>query len=234
MAPVARELSSRCGILEPLQTAASLPGQIDELSTTLREVGHPPVTLIGFSWGAWLSFMLSANYPQLVERLILVSGGPFEDRFATAIQETRLNRLSSADRIAVSSALEVLSDPAGKERNAAFARLGTLLSKADAHDPVETEGEVIDYRVDIFESVWRDAAELRKSGKLLELGTHIRCPVIAIHGSYDPHPAQGVMEPLSAVLEDLRFIPLERCGHKPWIERRARDEFYAILEELLP
>jgi pimeloyl-ACP methyl ester carboxylesterase len=89
--------------------------------------------------------------------------------------------------------------------------------------------EVLDCQVEIFQSVWKDAAELRRSGKLLELGNRIQCPVVAIHGDYDPHPAEGVQEPLSAILRDFRFILLKNCGHMPWIERRARDRFYGIL-----
>ncbi len=74
---------------------------------------------------------------------------------------------------------------------------------------------------------------MRRSGKLLEMGREITSPVVAIHGDYDSHPAEGVEKPLSAVLTDFRFILLENCGHKPWIERQARERFFAVLEEEL-
>ena len=48
-----------------------------------------------------------------------------------------------------------------------------------------------------------------------------------------PHPPEGVQKPLSAVLKDFRFILLKNCGHLPWIERQARDNFYAVLKEAL-
>jgi len=57
--------------------------------------------------------------------------------------------------------------------------------------------------------------ELRKSGKLLKLGKQIKYPVIAIHGDYDPHPAEGVLIPLSSILKYFRFLLLKHCGHKP-------------------
>ena len=63
MAPVARELSLVSGVLEPLQTAATIEGQIGELKDILKKNGHLPVTLIGWSWGAWLSFIFAAQYP---------------------------------------------------------------------------------------------------------------------------------------------------------------------------
>jgi pimeloyl-ACP methyl ester carboxylesterase len=233
MAPVARELASGWGILEPLQTAASLEGQVQELKTVLEQDGDLPVTLIGFSWGAWLSFIFAADHPASVEKLILVGSGGYEARYAAGIHETRLNRLSEEDRTEVQSLIKVLDDPAAGDKSAAFARFGALFSKADAYDPMGYESEVIEYQAGIFESVWKDAAELRRSGRLLELGKRIQCPVVAIHGDYDPHPAEGVQKPLSAILKSFRFVLLKNCGHMPWIERQARDEFYRILKEEL-
>lgn len=236
MAPVARELAFRWGVLEPLQTATSLEGQIEELKTVLEKNGDLPFTLIGFSWGAWLSFIFATNYPAFAKKLILIGSGPYEVKYAARIRETRLNRLSEEDRAEVKSVIEILNNPAAEDKKTAFARLGALFLKADGYNPIiceSDESEVIDCQVDIFQSVWKDAAELRRSGKLLELGKHIKCLVVAIHGDYDPHPAEGVKKPLARVLKDFRFIPLERCGHKPWIERQARERFYGILKEEL-
>jgi len=233
MAPVARELASGWGVLEPLQTAASLEGQIEELKAVLEKNGDLPVTLIGFSWGAWLSLIFAANYPAIVRKLILIGSGGYEEKYAARIGETRLNRLSEEDRTEAKSLIGVLDNPAAEDKSAAFARLGALFTKADAYDPIMYESEAADCQWDIFQSVWKDAAELRRSGKLRELGKHIECPVVAIHGDYDPHPAAGVQEPLSAILKSFRFILLKSCGHMPWIERQARDKFYGILKEEL-
>ena len=233
MAPVAREIASGWGVLEPLQTAASLEGQIEELKTVLEENAEVPVTLIGFSWGAWLSLLVAARYASLVKKLILVGSGPFEEKYAAGIQKTRLNRLTEEERREVESLYEILDDPAAEDRKAAFARFGALFSKADAYDPIESEAEIVDYDPDIFQAVWNQAAELRRSGRLLELAKSVKCPVVAIHGDCDPHPAEGVEEPLSAILKNFRFILLSNCGHKPWVERRAKDRFYEVLKQEL-
>ena len=71
------------GVLEPLQTERSIRAQVEELKSQLQECAAPPFTLIGFSWGAWLSLILAAQYPHLVERLILIGSGPFEQKYAT-------------------------------------------------------------------------------------------------------------------------------------------------------
>jgi pimeloyl-ACP methyl ester carboxylesterase len=233
MAPVARELASDRGILEPLQTADSLAGQVEELRATLEEHGELPVTLIGWSWGAWLSFILAANYPACVRKLVLVGSGPFEAKYAASIRETRLGRLNKEERAEVESLEEMPKDPQAKDKRVAFARFGRLFSKADAYDPIEHESDVIEYQVDVFHNVWKDAAEMRRTGKLLELAERIACPVIAIHGDHDPHPAEGVQKPLSAALESFRFVLLQNCGHTPWFERQARNEFFKALKEEL-
>jgi len=233
MAPVALELASGRGILEPLQTAASPKRQIEELKTVLEENGDLPVTLIGFSWGAWLSFIFAAKYPSLVKKLILVGSGPYEEKYATRILQTRLNRLSEKDRTETESIIEILNNTAAEDKNTVFARFGAVLSKVDTYDPIINESEVIECPYDIYQSVWKDAAEMRRSGELLELGQNIKCSVVAIHGDYDPHPAKGVQKPLSAILKNFRFIMLKNCGHRPWIERIAKDRFYEILKEEL-
>ena len=233
MAPVARELSSVGGIIEPLQTADTLEGQVQELRAVLEENGGLPVSIIGFSWGGTLGYILAARYPALVKKLILVGSGPFEERYAASIMETRLSRLDQQAGSELVSLMTALEDPATSDKNALFARLGRLMTDADTYEPLSQECEILEYRYDIYKGVWPQAAELRRSGRLLELGKRIRCPVVAIHGDYDPHPAAGVKEPLSRALKGFRFFLLAKCGHYPWRERQARDEFYSILKKEL-
>lgn len=232
MAPVARELSLSWGILEPLQTSASIEGQLQELQTVLNKHGDFPVILIGHSWGAWLSFVFAARHPAVVRKLILIGSGPFEEEYASRIMEIRLSRLNPDERLEIHALGEALNDPGVRDKNATLAQFGKLMSKADSFNllPFHSEEEELEYQGDIFQSVWKEAEELRRSGRLLETGKQIQCPVVAIHGDYDPHPFEGVERPLSQVVKDFRFILLENCGHYPWKERNARDRFYEILK----
>ncbi len=230
MAPVARELSYFGGVLEPLQTASTLEGQVQELNAVLEKKGDLPVTLIGFSWGAMLSFIYTARYPSSVKKLILIGSGAYEEKYARNIMSTRLSRLNKEEKAEALSLMENLNDPDIEDKNTPMARLGKLISKADSYDPLPYESEILECQYDIHQSVWDQARELRSSGKLLELGKRIQCPVVAIHGDYDPHPPEGIKGPLSSILKDFRFILLEKCGHSPWIERGARDRFYNILK----
>jgi pimeloyl-ACP methyl ester carboxylesterase len=233
MAAVADELSKNTGVLEPLQTQNSVSGQIEELHNVLEKHAGLPVTLIGHSWGAWLAFVFAAYYPALVKKLILVSSGPFEAKYAAGIEAERLGRLSEEDRVELLKLWETIYSSGDSEQDKAMGRIGALVAKADTLAPLPPQHfempDSLKVSVDIFNKVMPEALELRASGKLISLGEQIKCPVVAIHGDYDTHPAEGVKEPLSRVLKDFKFILLRKCGHEPWIERYARDEFFRVL-----
>lgn len=233
MAPVARELSQRRGILEPLQTAGSIDGQVSELRAALELNAEPPVVLVGHSWGAWLSFMLAAQHPRLVRKLVLIASGPFEEAWVPLMNGTLERRLTPEEKLLAIEYSRCLEDPACRDRTGIFERFGSLMTRAGAYDPVSPEPSGVEYRPDIFLSIMKEAVPLRKSGRLLEMGKKIVCPVVAIHGDHDHHPDRGVEEPLSRVLKDFRFIRLDKCGHYPWNERLARERFYRVLEREL-
>ncbi|WP_319508842.1 alpha/beta hydrolase [uncultured Methanolobus sp.] len=233
VAELARGLSDKNGVLEPLQTSMNIDGQVNELRKILKKQGKLPLSLVGHSWGAWLSFILAARYPSYVKKLILVASGPFEERYASAIMKTRLDRMSESEIGEYLRLSSSMSDPSVANKNHVFAKFGKLISAADSFDLVPYEGVYAGFRHDVNKSVWNEASYLRKSGKLLSMGEDIRCPVVAIHGNHDPHPFEGVKEPLSKVVRDFRFILLENCGHYPWQEKHASEEFYRVMEKEL-
>jgi pimeloyl-ACP methyl ester carboxylesterase len=232
MAPIARELGNVRGVLEPLQTTDTLDGQVRELKNVLVKHCQSPVTVIGFSWGAWLGWLLAARHPELVGKLILISSGPFEEKYAgSSIMSTRMQRLSEAEQAEAATLLRKLEDPDAKTDNTTLSRFGELMTIADSFDLLDDYDTTVTLRGNIFQRVWPQASQLRSNGKLLAVGKDIHCPVVAIHGDHDPHPADGVSRPLSPIIEDFRFILLEKCGHYPWRERHARDIFYDILRK---
>ncbi len=236
MAPVSRELGKLIGVVEPLQTADTVNDQVEELALTIQESANPPVFLVGFSWGAWLAYLCTAKFPELVEKLILVASGPFEDKYAQEINTTRMQRLTPEEREEYTECVRELVSGRSSRLESALERLSALSEKADGYDvlpPFEQDNKLMSFNPHIFKSVWEEAAKLRHSGDLIQYGRQIKCPVVAIHGDYDPHPAIGVEEPLTRVIEDFRFISIEKCGHRPWRERHAREIFFSILETTL-
>ena len=146
---------------------------------------------------------------------------------------TRLSRLNQKERGEAHSLLEDLGSPSSEDKNVYLAKLGNLFAKADAYNAVTLDTGNLEVQYHIYQGVWNAAAKLRKSGKLLKIGTQIQCPVVAIHGDFDPHPSEGVQKPLASILRKFRFILLKNCGHRPWLEREARSEFFEILKKEL-
>ncbi len=152
---------------------------------------------------------------------------PLEEKDSYGIMETRLSRLTEEERRRFDALWKKMKDPYFHKENA-FVEVANLLSKADRYDVIESkESQSFDYR--IFSKVWPEVEDMRSSGKLLELRKHIRCPLIIIHGEYDPHP----LESLRKSLERCKFISLKKCGHRPWLERYAKDTFYQAIENEL-
>lgn len=231
MGPVARRLSHDCGVIEPLQTARSVAGQTSELRDALLEHCQAPAVLIGYSWGAWLSLLTAARYPELCGKLILVSCPPFAEPAAAELRARRLDRLDDAEKAEFEAALASLGNPAAADQDASLARLGRLAAKADAYAPIDAPAEPGEVRVDaaIYRAVWDEAAAMRRSGQLLRQVRMVRCPVVAIRGDADSTPVEAVAESLSTAIEEFRMIVLARCGHTPWLERYAQDQFYSAL-----
>jgi pimeloyl-ACP methyl ester carboxylesterase len=225
-------------VLEPLQTATTLDGQIEELRLVVEQNATTPVIFIGHSWGAWLSALVTATYPDLVRKLILVGSGPFEEQYVPKIAENRFKRLSPQEQEEYLQLVEMLDRSAAPDSAVSLSRLGELTDNADSYDPIEIPNDTTDLGDiadpgEMYQGVWPQAAELRATGELLRLVATITCPVVAIHGDCDPHPAEGIQQPLAAHVKDFRMIMLEKCGHTPWCERHAMERFYEILEHEL-
>lgn len=229
VAPLAREISKLYGILEPLQTSNSIEGQIHELKDTLENNASGTVTLIGHSWGAWLSYIFAAQYPQLVNKLILIGSGSYEEEYLAAMNNKRTSRLTKEENMRVENLMVLISDPNNENRKSILSEFGKLMSKADSFEPICLEDEILDFQPDVFQNCMKELTQLRKSKRLLDIGAKIKCPVIAIHGEYDSHAYEGVEKPLSRVVENFKFILLKDCGHYPWNELYAKDKFYEIL-----
>ena len=234
VACIARELSKTFGVIEPIQSRYSVSELIEELRQQLQSVTQEPLTLIGHSWGAWLAVLYAAEYPRSVRQLVLIGGGPFEERFVPMITERRLSRLSSTEANEFRTLLSTLGQDG--DSGEAMRRLSQLVEKSDNVDPLTFETDELDLLpVDgkMYASVWPEAAELRRNGKLAEYLNKLNCPVHVLHGESDPHPVEGIVEPLQENHVDFTCHVLKNSGHSPFKERQAYREFYRILMENL-
>jgi pimeloyl-ACP methyl ester carboxylesterase len=225
---LAEDLSEIEGVLEPLQSERTVSGQVEELGRSIEEKCSLPVILVGFSWGAWLSWILASTRPEIVSDLVLIGSGPFTEKHSSAIMKTRLSRLERKTREEV---INLISIPPPLDIDS-FRRFARIMADADSYDPINDWSQSdMDYDPLINAMVWKEAVSLRRSGMLLRARVSISCPITIIHGDFDPHPADGVVEPLKDMNPSVHI--LEKCGHRPWIEKHARKKFMEILEKII-
>ena len=231
VAPVARELSKEIGVLEPLQTKDSIDGQVEELAVVLKANAALPVTLIGWSWGATLSYITAGRFPKLVRKLILVGMPPLKIEERPDLTSIWLDRLSEKDRVDFLSLEESVWDGKNEDKSSSMGRLFRLISKAESYAPIKAKDEVIEYQLNVNVAIFRELTNQAQYLDLTNFGKVIKCPVIAIHGDFDPRPARAIQEPLSKSIKDFKFILLKKCGHYPWMEKYAREKFFKVLRE---
>jgi len=235
-------------VIEPLARehtviAPDLPGHgssepgggdysLGSLAAVLRDLlltlGHQRATVVGHSLGGGIAMQFSYQFPEMVERLVLVSSGglgpevsavlraaalPGADRFiaATAGVGSRVGSAlgrglgavglrPNADVAEVARGYASLEDPA---RRAAF--LATLRSV------VGTRGQRVD------------------AGDRLYLAEAL--PVLIVWGARDPIIPAGHAEAAHEAIPGSRLEVFDDVGHMPQLEAPAR--FAAVLDRFL-
>jgi pimeloyl-ACP methyl ester carboxylesterase len=221
MAPVARELAGRFRVLEPLQRASGgEPLTVARHVADLLEViesrcGGERPALVGSSWGAMLALAFGAAHPGAASRLALIGCGTF-DRAARARLEATLAERRSQD---------VPWQGKWWESPGFLRMYGYDLTTTDL------EMEAFDARG--AGETWSDMVRLQDEGLYPAAFSAIHEPVLMLHGDYDPHPGRMILAGLKPSLPQVEYRELARCGHYPWLEKAAREEFFAALGEWL-
>lgn len=226
----ARELNilSQMGVVEALQSKYSIAELIDELYSQISDNCNEKVSLIGHSWGAWLAALFAVKYPELIERIILVGSGPLEDKYVAEIGTRRFENLSEEDGEIFQRLInnQATDEDMAKIPNVFEKSDNYCLENRDMHKADKTDSRM-------HNTIWEEAAGLRTSGELLAAFKRIKNKIVLIQGETDPHPARGIMIPLQENGVECETYILEKCGHSPFMERYAKEDFYKILLEII-
>ncbi len=221
-------ISKKFGVLEPMQSKYTIEEQEEELREQIENNCSGKVILAGHSWGAWLAGLFAERFPDKVEKVILIGCGPLDEAYVSKIGERRKGNMSPEEAEEFDQILRKLEEGAG-EKDEYLRRLGAICDKADGYQEEEALRDNAEVNGDLHEKVWKEAAGLRESGKLLEKFEGISCPLVLIQGEADPHPPEGVIQPLRDRNVDIKTYVLDKCGHTPWREKYAREEFERVL-----
>ena len=234
MAPVARGLADSFRVLEPWQR-----GSGDVRLTVARHVadlhdmvgshcrGERPA-LVGSSWGAMLALAYAAANPDRVGPLVLIGCGTFDCTARERMRETVEQRTDDALRRRLERLGEEFPDP--DRRLKAMADLTLPLYSCEL---VTTDLKIEACDARAHKETWDDMVRLQEEGIYPAAFAAIDAPVLMLHGAVDPHPGRMIRASLEPYLPQLEYREWERCGHYPWLERDARDEFLTVLRRWL-
>jgi len=229
---VSQKIGINYGVIEYLQKQSSIKGLKEEMEKIIKSKMDSPVKIVGFSWGAWLALLFTADYSSLVESLILISSAPFDEKYRNSIQENRLKRMDPEEKELFHKVQDKFKD--GKNvRIKLLNKFVELMHKVDAYHFVENNNGSTDFQIKLYRKIWAEASMLRKENFLLKSLEKIECPIKVIHGGYDPHPYQGVIQPMEKLNKEYEAKILKKCGHTPWREKYAEEKFYSTLFDFL-
>lgn len=229
LAGLARRLAKRRGVVESIQSKYTVQGLIEELRQQIQDTCTAPVVLIGHSWGAWLAGLFAVSYANWVKKVILIGAGPLVVGYEAELEERRKRNLQGGEREEYEGLLAQIRKGA---TDVLVTRLGELAQKADCYGKLIEEANSLTVDEKAYPSLWPEAARMRASGELLRHFTNIHAPVVCIQGEADPHPLDGVTQPLAKSPVKLEAYIVKKCGHWPWREE-GQAEFYQALEMYL-
>lgn len=238
VAGLARALSDEFRALEPLQRrSGSVPLTVARHVADLAEVAPPTAPIVGCSWGAMLALSFAAAYPDRTAGLVLVGCGTY-DVDSRALYEERMHERLGEEGVADAQAIlrRIEEAESAEEQDQFFDRLGDLVTKAQAYEPLATkEGAEAEPPFDRqgYQETWSDVLRLQETGQEPLAFSSIGVPVLMLHGADDPHPGNEIHAVLGTHLPHVKFELLDRCGHEPWNERHAREPFLRLLHEHL-
>lgn len=202
-AGLCRGLADRTGVVEHLQAANTAAELCKEIAGLIDEFCCGRAAVIGHSYGAWLAILFAAKFPHKTEQVILIGCGPLQPEYLPILTETRRLRREEG-----------------------------LFDTDNFCAAPGTGGDMLYFDEAQHLALMKEISALRESGGLARIARSVACEVLAVHGAYDPHPAAGVSEPMRG-MENFRMTMLERCGHDPWKERYAREEFFEMIKKEL-
>jgi pimeloyl-ACP methyl ester carboxylesterase len=228
------------------QLANALGGDFTALEPLLRRSGEVPLTvaqhvedlagviteampIVGWSWGAMLGLSFAAAHPELVSALVLVGCGTYDSASRAMYERLMRERLGDVGQKEKAKPTASLALAVPDERDRILGQLGDLAATAQAYDAVRRDVNELSVDAVGHEETWRDVLRLQESGVEPSRFGPVHVPVLMVHGSADPHPGPPIRDSLRAVMPQVEYVEIPRCGHTPCIERAGLDPLLATI-----
>ena len=171
-----------------------------------------------------LALAFAAEHPDAAAGLILVGCGTFSPAARKIFEERRASQ-TTPELAAALAEVRRIEDPGIR-----FAEYGALMNQIYGFNLLVAPepGEPFDQQA--HQETWSDMVRLQEIGVYPAAFHAIKIPTLMLHGDTDPHPGRETSHDLRAMIPHLEYVELPQCGHSPWLERHARDRFFAACE----
>jgi proline iminopeptidase len=216
---------------ESVPTVITWQTQVNDLAKVISEFSLDPLTIVGYSWGGLLAMLYSieatrGRVTSAPARLVLIDPAPvsrayraaFEAEFARRQQGPAIQAMRAE---LAASGLKERDPEAYRQRAFELSVAGYFANPTNAHSltPFRVTGRV-------QQSIWESLGDFDLTDDLAK----VHCPALIVHGRQDPIPlesSESIAKSLNAEL-----VPLDDCGHVPYVEQPAR-LFSSVREFLL-
>jgi proline iminopeptidase len=206
---------------ESVPTAITWQTQVNDLAKVISEFSLDPLTIVGYSWGGLLAMLYSieavhGRVSPAPAKLVLIDPAPvsraYRQQFESEFTRRQQGPVIQAMRAELdASGLKARDPDAYRQRAFELSVAGYF---ADPHRATDLTPFRVTGRVQ--QSIWESLGDFDLTPGLAS----VHCPAIVIHGRQDPIPfesSESIAKTLNAEL-----VPLEDCGHVPYVEQPAR------------
>jgi pimeloyl-ACP methyl ester carboxylesterase len=188
------------------------------LARFMKEIGVPKAALVGQSMGAGVALQMAVNYPQLVDRMVLVNGGGFRsanEAPRAGAPDWHARQISNAGTLAESR---------------------EYLEKMYYNHSLITDQQVEDNLILRLRSAYTaesvQIANARGLGGVTEEEVRgIKTPTLLVWGANDKLSPPVNADKLNAAIAGSRKVLIDKAGHYPFIEHP--DQFNQAVREFL-
>jgi proline iminopeptidase len=197
----------------------TIAANVGDLEAVRRHLGAERISLLGHSAGAMLATFYAGEHPERLDRLILMSPAGLRSGWRPAFEAAIRSRLTSDQETQLATIDRRIlgaTDPA--ERASLYhQRFNVVLpcyvdpSHRDAAPSLEYYNREVSVETTASIQQGYDEGEMKR--RLAPLVNR----ACVVHGRTDPIPWR-VVDDYAAILPGAEVIPLDRCGHFPWLE----------------
>ena len=170
-----------------------------------------------------LAVAYAAAHPDTISGVVMVAPGTFDAVSRRHMNELIDERTTPSVRQKMADLVNQVPDP-----NQRLKMHAKLMEGAYCFDSVPVRSTE-PFDAGSYKETWDDMVRLQAAGVYPAAFKAITCPVLMLHGAFDPHPGDLIAASLLPHISHLEYRMWERCGHYPWLERAVTKEFYSVL-----